>query len=104
MRERFCKNILTNGRCVLSIRTPDDVESNTAGDCLMPDGEAMDQEEVTPLLLHMLSEAYHSGYKQATLAGADAVTRLLLESNHPRKPAPKIYPSEVIDYQKFLKP
>lgn len=99
MRERFAKDIFTDGRCGLAIRTPDDIQAQAGGHDLLPDGDSLDPKEITPRLLYMLAEAYHAGYCAATHDGEEAVRRLVLETNQHRKPAPRIYPSEVIDYR-----
>lgn len=97
MRERFVRTIFTNGRVGLALRTPRDIQEESAGHDLLPDGQNLDKAEVTALLLHMLAEAYHAGYKEAVADGAEAVQRLLYESSAQRKPAPRI--SESTDYR-----
>lgn len=98
MREIFHRTILSDGRIGLSIDTPKDRAQNNAGTNLLPEGVTLTQKDLTPLLLHMLAEAYHSGYCEAVADAAESVSRLIYENNAPRKPAPKI--SETLDYRK----
>jgi len=98
MREIFHRTIFLDGRIGLSICTPDDRAQNTAGTDLLPDGVTLAQKDITPLLLHMLAEAYRAGYLEAVADAAESVRRLIYENSAPRQPAAKI--SQTLDYRK----
>jgi len=97
MREQFSKTIFADGTCGLALRTPTDRENEEAGHYLLPDGATMPQKDVTPLLLHMLAEAYYAGYEEAVYQAGLKVQRLMYENSNPCKPAAKI--SSILDYR-----
>lgn len=98
MREKFEKTVLTDGKCVLSIVTPMDIDNNTSGAQLLADGDSIDEKDITPQLLYMLAEAYYAGYKEANNDAIESVRKLLVDNKKYRKPKPKI--SSCIDYCK----
>lgn len=98
MREQFSQTILLDGRIGLEIRTPRDIQEGSAGHDLLPDGVFLEKSAITPLLLHMLAEAYHAGYLAAVDDGQEAIRRLVYENRAHRKPAPKI--TDTLDYRK----
>ncbi len=97
MRETFEKTILTNGRCVLAIKTPWDRDEHTSGAQLNADGDSMDESEITQRLLYMLSEAYYAGYREAVRDATESARRLLVDNKKHRKPIAKI--SSCVDYR-----
>jgi hypothetical protein len=69
----FEQTISEDGTVDLSISTSTDKELRYSGWQLLPDDVYLQPEEITPVLIHMLSRAYACGWNEATNMGISAL-------------------------------